>query len=856
MPIHGTLGADLLPGTAGDDVIYGADGADTINAGAGDDDVYSDFNSSLPGGQSAGVADLIDAGDGNDLVNAGGGNDTILGGLGNDSLDGDLHGGDSAFNGVGNDSLSGDAGADVLTGRAGNDWLDGGADDDTLYGGDGGDTLIGGLGVDRLYGDFSGTESLAGADSLDGGDGNDSLYAGHGNDTLLGGLGNDYLDGDQVGDGFFGNGSDSLNGGEGNDTLDGRAGNDTLAGGDGGDTLYAGDGSDTLAGGDGDDYMWGDFSGSTPGNDSLTGGAGNDTLRGEGGDDTLAGGAGANDVEGGAGNDTIYIDSLNDVVSDSDGANDALIISADGFKVPEGFETVSWVGGAQPLPYFIDALYGGERWGTFGAPVTLTYGFLTSELGTDSTAHGSSGFYALTEEQEDLVRDALDAWAAVTPITFVEQEGALAANLRFGANDQPESSGYAQYPTGGDIYYDHAAGFNGKTLIHEIGHALGLKHPFEDGAVLDPEEDHASNTIMSYDGFSDVLGMFDIASIQYLYGPDGTVRNGATTYSFSGDRLIWDGGGVDTFSATAQTQAVHIDINDGRWNWIGTQSDSILDDGQAFISYNTRIEKALGGAGADTIIGNELNNTLTGNGGADTISGGAGNDTLAGGGGADRLVGEAGNDVYKTGAGDVVVETLNAGVDRVESASNHILAAHVENLTLTGSANLKGTGNTLGNSIIGNTGNNTLTGGLGNDTLEGGAGADSLNGGGGNDVLVWDQGDIAAAGSTGTDVLRVAGNAMVLDLTLIGPSVVTGIERIDLAGAAAGLKLLRQDLLDLSPSTNALFVDGAVGDTVQLFVLDAWTMGEVAGGYRTYTSLGLSNAVLKIDTDVAVLTFI
>ncbi|MBL8383260.1 MAG: calcium-binding protein, partial [Burkholderiales bacterium] len=127
--------------------------------------------------------------------------------------------------------------------------------------------------------------------------------------------------------------------------------------------------------------------------------------------------------------------------------------------------------------------------------------------------------------------------------------------------------------------------------------------------------------------------------------------------------------------------------------------------------------------------------TLLGGAGYDIVRGGAGGDWLDGKGGADDMTGETGNDTYVVDhAGDIVNEAAGAGVDTVRAGIAYTLGAAVENLTLTGTASLAGTGNALANLLLGNSGANHLAGQDGDDTLDGGAGADTLEGGAGNDT--------------------------------------------------------------------------------------------------------------------------
>lgn len=169
---------------------------------------------------------------------------------------------------------------------------------------------------------------------------------------------------------------------------------------------------------------------------------------------------------------------------------------------------------------------------------------------------------------------------------------------------------------------------------------------------------------------------------------------------------------------------------------------------------------AINGTGNEknnNIYGNEANNVLNGGGGDDFLSGQGGNDQLNGGAGADTMEGGTGNDTY-------IVDNVNdraldfdfigGGIDTVKASLTYSLDFSVENMILTGSAAINGTGNELNNVLTGNSASNELSGLDGNDRLNGGNGNDHLLGGNDNDVLTGGAGADALTGGTGADTFK------------------------------------------------------------------------------------------------------
>jgi trimeric autotransporter adhesin len=195
------------------------------------------------------------------------------------------------------------------------------------------------------------------------------------------------------------------------------------------------------------------------------------------------------------------------------------------------------------------------------------------------------------------------------------------------------------------------------------------------------------------------------------------------------DNVIDGAGGADTMSGGAGNDTYFVDnggdlVKDS--SGIDTVSSSML-----FYLLPSAIENlVLAGTIDSSGTGNSLANIMVGNDGDNTLNGGTGADTLSGG---------AGDDTYVLdNVGDIVFEAAGEGdADTVMTKYSYTLGANVENLTLTGTSSVSGTGNTLDNEIIGNTGANILDGGDGDDTLDGGAGKDTLTGGNGEDQFVF-----------------------------------------------------------------------------------------------------------------------
>jgi Ca2+-binding RTX toxin-like protein len=352
----------------------------------------------------------------------------------------------------------------------------------------------------------------------------------------------------------------------------------------------------------------------------------------------------------------------------------------------------------------IPALNAGTRW----TGNTITYSFFSG-----GSYYGSeTGVRPLSAGVQNFARRIFADIQSLINVNFVEVADSANSygQVRLMASNSPGYA-YAYYPStnplGGDVHlnpsYDNANDLNGfqsgigshgyMALVHEIGHALGLKHPGDysrdgsDAPFLSFGEDNTGNTVMSYNFTGNSAATFmpyDVYTLQNLYGARAT-NAGNTVYSFATPSYysdgsvtrgngnatkltIWDSGGTDLLdfrSLVSNSGGYRFDLNDGGWistlagfntlryNALGDASYTpyVTTATGTRLAFGASIENLIGTVSNDEITGNSLNNTLWGNSGNDAIYAGAGNDILLGGYGSDLLVGGAGVDEFIIGGG-------------------------------------------------------------------------------------------------------------------------------------------------------------------------------------------------------------
>lgn len=685
------------------------------------------------------IEDAI-GGSGNDDITGNGANNTLLGMDGNDILNG-LDGNDILNQGSGGGGLYGGDGNDFLRPGPGAEMIDGGNGFDELNYSDSTNRIVIDETIGKVEGGWATGDTLIGIERVSGTNYNDSIRLGSADNWISGSFGADNLDG--------GGGSDKLYGEAGDDFLQGGAGADYIDGGSGFDTATfvaavvinlqtGGRGGEVV----GDTYVDIEQYNGSPDSDTFVAnnlqvarfasGDGVDFLYGGDQEDWLQGGRGEDYISGGNGFDTVsYADAPGPIIADMPFRGDTSFGPTEG-KITAGEWGTDTLVSMEDVEgsAFSDNLIGDGRSNKL------------SGLGGDDRIEGDGG--STPQRSSDILLG-----------------GTGNDNIAIGESDF--AYGGPDYDTATFVGGPISLNFNVNTFT--IGGQGFYMTEFENyigssssDAVWGAGYGETIN-LGTGDDYADGQGGDD-----FIYaGPGADFMFGGTGY----DTIVFQKAMV----ADWQSGVLDSDIAADSWSsWEAIQGSS-GDDRIRTNSWGYSVELR-GGAGND-VLATGVTGIVS-----DILKGEDGNDELDGGAGTDSMIGGKGNDAYYVdNISDVVTENSAEGYDTINSSISYTLGVNLEKLTLTGSGNLNGNGNTLNNQLTGNTGNNILNGRGGNDTLSGLVGNDTLNGDAGNDSLYGAAGIDQLNGGLGTDKLTSGGGSDKI-IFQFGQSLVDAPDRI------------------------------------------------------------------------------
>jgi Ca2+-binding RTX toxin-like protein len=524
---------------------------------------------------------------------------------------------------------------------------------------------------------------------------------------------------------------------------------DIIIGSDRGDQLDGGVGSDYIAGGDGNDYIEGDWICydnfisyyhsewnverqppawvsdflriilGKPGDDYLDGGAGDDIVTDcKGGNDTLLGGLGNDTLSN---TDPLDIDPFDDTPPDpafnylDGGEGDDYLSSTN--KSPGGHDTL--IGGAGNDQIYAkegDAdLYGGDGDDILDATSTIAAkNLLDGGPGADHMTGGLGDDVYVVDNDGDVIVEKANEGTDLVESSISYALGDNLENLILTGNAQINGTGNT---------LDNIIVGNSAANLLEGGMGNDIYIVGAGDSVIEAA-DAGTDTVVSDVSWalSDNIENLTLTGHAATYGIGNALDNVIVGNSAAN---ILDGGAGADFMQGGDGDDIYIVDNIGDVVVEGfNEGIDLVQSGVTYALGNNVENLTLIGTNAIDGTGNALDNEIIGN-NADNV--------LDGGSSSDALIGGAGNDVYIVDeVGDTVIENDGEGIDLVRSSVTYALAANIENLTLTGTSAINGTGNELDNVLMGNDATNVLDGGAGNDTL---------NGGFGNDVYLFAAGD-------------------------------------------------------------------------------------------------------------------